>query len=63
MLALLAFCCGSAHAQIELPKVIGDNMVLQQGEPAAIWGSGIPGRKVSVRFLNESGLTTFSSLL
>ena len=58
MLALLAFCCGSAHAQIELPKVIGDNMVLQQGEPAAIWGSGIPGRKVSVRFAGQNVRTT-----
>lgn len=58
MLALLAFCCGSANAQIELPKVIGDNMVLQQGEPAAIWGSGIPGRKVSVRFAGQNVRTT-----
>lgn len=56
--ALLAFCCGSAHAQIGLPKVIGDNMVLQQGEPAAIWGSGIPGRKVSVRFAGQNVRTT-----
>ncbi len=49
---------GSAHAQIGLPKVIGDNMVLQQGEPAAIWGSGIPGRKVSVRFAGQNVRTT-----
>jgi len=29
---------GGAFADIRLPAIIGDNMVLQQGEPVAIWG-------------------------
>lgn len=37
-------------AQIRLPVVIGDNMVLQQGKEVAIWGEGTPGRKISVKF-------------
>ncbi len=35
-------------ADIELPAIIGDNMVLQAGEPVGLWGWADPGEKVSV---------------
>lgn len=37
-----------AYAQIELPSVISDNMVLQQQFEAPIWGWANPGEKISV---------------
>lgn len=36
-------------ADITLPKVIGDHMVLQRETDAAIWGWGTPGERVRVR--------------
>ncbi len=35
-------------AQIKLPAVIGDNMVLQQKSEVSIWGWGDPGTKIKV---------------
>lgn len=41
--------CALARADVRLPAVIGDNMVLQQKSDAAIWGWAAAGEKVSVR--------------
>lgn len=56
--AAACLCCGSAQAQIGLPKIIGDNMVLQQGKEVAIWGTGVPGRRISVKFDGQNVRTT-----
>lgn len=37
------------HAKVELPSVIGDNMVLQQCTDVALWGKAEPMSKVSVK--------------
>ncbi len=37
-----------AFAQIKLPSIISDNMILQQNFDASIWGWATPGEKVSV---------------
>lgn len=37
------------HADIQLPSIISDNMVLQQNTTARIWGKGRPGEKISVK--------------
>lgn len=58
LIAALAICGTAAQAQISLPKVIGDNMVLQQGKSVAIWGEGVPGKKVTVRFAGQSARAT-----
>lgn len=48
VLALLA-CCGSvASANIKLPSVIADGMVLQQRSKVTLWGWASPGEKVQV---------------
>lgn len=39
----------SANAEVRLPSIISDNMVLQQQADAALWGWAEPGRKVSVK--------------
>ncbi len=37
-----------AHAEIKLPAIIGDNMVLQQGQINPLWGWAEPGEKITV---------------
>lgn len=46
---LLLFSSLSIHANIQLPSIISDNMVLQQNATARIWGKGRPGEKISVK--------------
>jgi sialate O-acetylesterase len=43
----------SSSAQIRLPKIIGNNMVLQREKPVPIWGWGTAGEQVTVKFLNQ----------
>lgn len=37
-------------AQVRMPKIFGDGMVLQRQKPVKIWGVSIPGSKVEVSF-------------
>ncbi len=46
---LVAASVTGAYADIRLPAVIGDNMVLQRGEKASIWGWADPREEISVR--------------
>jgi sialate O-acetylesterase len=48
------------NAQIELPAIFSDNMVLQQQTTAPIWGNGIPNSRVTVSasWLKEKVTTT-----
>ena len=39
-----------ASAIIKIPGILGDNMVLQQGEPVPVWGWAAKGEKVTVSF-------------
>lgn len=36
------------HAQVKLPLLFGNNMVLQQGIPIPVWGWASPGEKVTI---------------
>jgi len=47
ILATLAGC-GKKPAGLELPSLIGDNMLLQQKSDIAIWGKALPGNKIDV---------------
>lgn len=53
LLAVSIAATATAQQALELPKVIGSNMVLQQGEEVAIWGKGVPGKKVRVNFAGQ----------
>ena len=44
----LALLAPTLQAEIRFPSVIGDNMVLQRGEPVPVWGWDTAGTKVSV---------------
>ncbi|MDP6525260.1 MAG: hypothetical protein QGH15_13660 [Kiritimatiellia bacterium] len=38
LLACVAMLSGKAHAELRVPHIFGDNMVLQREKPAAVWG-------------------------
>ena len=39
-----------ASAEVKLPSILGNHMVLQQGEPVPVWGWADEGEKVTVSF-------------
>ena len=47
----------TAFANITLPKIFGDNMVLQRNKPIGIWGFGAVGEKVTVHFDTQTQTT------
>ncbi|HEU4933244.1 MAG TPA: hypothetical protein VFT48_14270, partial [Pyrinomonadaceae bacterium] len=46
-----------AHAEVRLPAILSDNMVLQQGTKVRIWGNATTGERVIVTFQNKSAET------
>jgi len=42
-----------SQAQVRLPKIFGDNMVLQRDKPINVWGWASPKEKVTVKFHNQ----------
>jgi len=62
--AFLPLCLLSltgACADVQLPAIIGDSMVLQRGLPIRIWGDADPGEQVSVGLAGHHGVATASS--
>ncbi|MBU1820217.1 MAG: sialate O-acetylesterase [Bacteroidetes bacterium] len=58
LLLLLAIISLTAQAQLRLPKLISDGMVLQRDVPLKIWGWASPGEKILVSFLGKRYKTT-----
>jgi sialate O-acetylesterase len=58
LLALLATAAlaglNSARAELTLPAIFGDNMVLQQQMPVPVWGWAAPGTPVTVTFAGQT---------
>ena len=52
-LLILLFAC-AVHAEVRLPAIVSDNMVLQQGTKVRIWGNATAGERVIVTFQNKS---------
>ncbi|MBB5032530.1 sialate O-acetylesterase [Prosthecobacter vanneervenii] len=50
ILCLLSLLAVSARAELKLPAIIGDNMVLQQKQANPLWGWDAPGTEVTVKF-------------
>lgn len=44
----------NACADIKLPKLISDGMILQRNKPLKIWGRALPGEKVTVNFIKKN---------
>jgi len=51
--AVLFLALPAAHADVRLPAVFSDNMVLQRDVPLTIWGWADPGEKVTVALLPQ----------
>ncbi|MFC0512900.1 sialate O-acetylesterase [Mucilaginibacter angelicae] len=49
---------GIAGAQVALPKILGNNMVLQRNAPVPVWGTASPGERVTVKFSKQTKTTT-----
>lgn len=52
LLLLLAFAC-NLPAEVSLPAVFSDGMVLQRGRPVPVWGTATPGEGVVVEFAGQ----------
>ena len=48
------------EAQVSLPDIFTENMVLQRNAPIHFWGKGNPNTKVEIKFLNKTRETTVS---
>ena len=48
ILILALTCSAVLHAEVNLPAVFGDNMVLQQNAKVALWGTSIPRGVVTI---------------
>ncbi len=51
--AFFVFCV-SAFANVSLPKIFGDNMVLQRNKPIPVWGWATANEKIAVQFNNQT---------
>src|SRR5262245_4038490 len=58
-LSLLLFACVPLlmQANVRLPHIISDNMVLQQNKPLKVWGWADTGEKVTVIFKGQTKTT------
>ena len=51
---------GTTMAELSVPSVFSDHMVLQRGKPLPVWGWADPGEKITVHF-NSLEITTTTS--
>jgi sialate O-acetylesterase len=58
--ALLAMSC--CYAEVKLPALIGDHMLIQRDVPARIFGKAAPGEAVSVSFRGQTVRTAADTL-
>src|SRR5690606_11912470 len=50
---LMILSATGLQAQVVLPKVFTDHMVLQQGKKVPVWGTAAPGAAITVRFQEQ----------
>ncbi len=53
-LAALVLSASAAHADVALPSVFSDHMVLQKGRPVPVWGTGKTNEKVTVTIAGQT---------
>ena len=59
-LGLLLACC--VRADVTLPYILTEHMVVQRGLPVHIWGRAMPGEAVTVEFRGEARTAAADSL-
>lgn len=57
ILYLFNLLTGNVSAQVRLPKLFGDSMVLQRNAPIRIWGWALPKEAITIHFHNQQRLT------
>ncbi|MBX9577407.1 MAG: sialate O-acetylesterase [Chthoniobacterales bacterium] len=55
---LVSFLLATVRADVTMPAIFGDHMVLQQGTSLPIWGEADPGERVTVKFVGQQVTTT-----
>jgi sialate O-acetylesterase len=53
LLGIIILQIGTTNAQLRLPKIFGDSMVLQRNAPLRIWGWASPAENITVQFHNQ----------
>ena len=56
--AIVALSSTVAQAKLELPRIFGDNVVLQRDKPLNVWGKGTKGDSITVSFNGQTAKTT-----
>jgi Domain of unknown function (DUF303). len=54
---LSAITFNQSHAQLLLPKILGNNMVLQRNKPVPLWGKANAGDDIAIQFNHQSKTT------
>jgi sialate O-acetylesterase len=54
ILAVIVSLPSPAAARVELPRVFGDDMVVQRGKPVKVWGWADKGDSITVRFNGQT---------
>ena len=62
LLLLVLLPCSTLCAQITLPKILSNHMVVERDLPVHIWGMAAPGEAVSVSFRGETRTAKASEL-
>ncbi len=57
-LTSLASLCQEADANLRLPNIFGESMVLQRDKPVSVWGWAAPDAEVNVKFAGQSKTVT-----
>ncbi|MDR7371344.1 sialate O-acetylesterase [Flavobacterium aquidurense] len=60
LIVITLFICSGIFAQIKLPRLISDGMVLQRDIPLKIWGWAAPDEKIEIIFNQKKYKTTTS---
>src|SRR4051812_47926787 len=63
LITALCFIAAAAgvHADVKLPALFSDHIILQRGKPVALWGWADPGEEVTVKFGDQSKKATTES--
>jgi sialate O-acetylesterase len=54
---LILLAAAFARADVQLPALFSDNLVLQQLKPVPVWGTAAPDEDITVRFADQSRVT------
>ena len=58
LILLVLLPAGVLRAEVTLPRLLGDHMVVQRGLPVHVWGLASPGETVSVQFRGATRSTS-----